>query len=302
MIEARSKGNSSWSKAWASVFGAGLTTPEFARAHAETTVLLAETVEDMQQLSAERRARYESYLPAWWTAVVRPRQDWAAEGTAPTPLLAPSDLDHLAACADLIEDGTSNVAPANPHSVEILQRGVDYLLGVVQEAGDIPATVREQLVADFRHVRWLLDHVDTYGVEHATRAFERTSTRVVTAAAEPSAQGNQGLTTVMFTVLTILVLLLGAAADLAAVVEGVHNIVGLGAGDASVHEIVAEVYEVCVPEALEEGAFDHERFQLPPGSEPGSPDSPRELGPGQSDRSAHDDNSEHTETVEEGDR
>ena len=68
-----------------------------------------------------------------------------------------------------------------PHAVEVMGRAVAYLQGLVQEATDIPPQARDQISADLAHITWLLQNVDVFGVEHATRALESTTAKVGTA-------------------------------------------------------------------------------------------------------------------------
>lgn len=233
--------------AWQETTGHPPPSADFARFHAATTALLSETVEDIARLHPSRQDRHLKYLPAWWLAVVRPRYDWATQGANVPPLIASSDLDHLAAAADAIEDHVALAGGGNPQAVEVMGRAVDYLQGLVREATDIPPQVRDQIITDLAHITWLLQSVGVFGVEHATRAFEATTAKVGAAAARTPSVGLKRLWAAFVTALVLVSAPLEAASS---VVENVTSLFGLEQGDKIVQSTVVEVHQTCVQKAI----------------------------------------------------
>lgn len=234
--------------AWQKTTGYGHTSADFARLHAATTALLNETVEGLTRLQPTRRERHLKYLPDWWSALVRSRFDWASKGQNVPPLIERSDLDHLAAAADAIEDHAALTGTGNPHAAEYLERAVGYLQGLVVDATDIPTPVRDQILADLAHITWLIQNVDVFGVEHATRAFEATTAKVGAAAVRTPTAGLKKLWAACVTALVLVSTPLEAASS---VVENVTSLFGVEQGDDIVQTTAVEVHQTCVQKAIE---------------------------------------------------
>ena len=160
-------GGSTWEH-WESVANAGPGGADFARFHAETMELLSEVEEALGTLSQTAQERYDKYLPEWWTALVQPRSDWQTT----RGIIGPSDLDHLASLADVLEAKAGPVV--DPQAHVILRRAIDLVIAEVEQDTALPANIREEILTDLRHVLWLLSEVNTFGVDHAVAAAEKT--------------------------------------------------------------------------------------------------------------------------------
>lgn len=159
---------------WQQVFGQAPESVAFARIHTELMSLLTEVLHDIRELPPEGQERYATYFGAWWAALVRPRQDWAADGR----LLDKASLDMLASVADVIEMRASLRGQAREDAPEVLMRLVTGLLEQVQGESTLALHVQQQIVADLKHVLWLLENVELYGISHAITATEQLAGRI----------------------------------------------------------------------------------------------------------------------------
>lgn len=254
-VNAQVAANSSVYHAWQKVAGVRLETSKFAAFHAEVGALLNEVLETVRALPQADAGLYTPAEHAWWWAVTRPRADWH---TIKDELLDQRDLALLGALAHVVEARRVAVAgPPHASEVDVLHKGVLLILGQVESADDLPAAVRDQIEADLRHVQWLLENVDTFGVQHAREAAEAVSGRVTAAAAKDR---SPRLRRCAVGLAAVLVVASGPAADLAVVTESVAGVFGLGeesqSDDATptvTLEVVQEVYNACTPKALESG-------------------------------------------------
>ena len=242
--------------AWGSVVGDSIETATFARFHAEVVTLLREVTEDLTMLSPSAQQRYSQYLPHWWTAVVLPRKDWATDGTF---LIGATHLDLLGSLADVMESRALSVGPSNPQTVDILKQGVSFLLNATKGANDLPAHIQDQIVADLEHVLWLLDHVDTFGVDHTVAAMEKVTGKAV---AEAAKAPTSGLKRVAIGLVATLALLAPATTDVTTIVGNVRSAFGVSAappeqeGEDVVQSTVVEIYTVCTTKQLTAGPAD----------------------------------------------
>lgn len=240
------EGELNWS-AWGTVSHLSTGGAGFARYHAEAMELLSEVAEAVATLSPAAQDRYRKYLPAWWNALVRPRNDW--QGTR--GIIDASDLDHLASLADVLEamagPGLDSRAP------EVLYTAVGLVIAQVEKDTGLPHTVREQILADLRHVQWLLENVGTFGVDHAVAAAEKVTGRIVRHA---TTTRSGRLRAAAVSLATALTLISGATGELDKIVTDVRHMFGItaqadDAGEKDViHEVVVEVYNACVPKQL----------------------------------------------------
>lgn len=168
--------------AWPSVTGEAATSSGFAKYHAEVVGLFSEVVEAPSTLAPSRQVRYELYVPAWWAAIVRPNNDWAGSGQGQAKIIDQASLDLLAALADVVENRASISGTSNPQASEILAKAVGLLIVDAEGDTELSGPVREQILADLRHVAWLLANVDRFEVGHAVAAAEKVTGTVVVAA------------------------------------------------------------------------------------------------------------------------
>lgn len=239
--------------AWQDVVRAEVGSSAFAQAHAEAAALLSEVVEDLWTLEMGPQKRYLQYLPAWWEALVRPRSDWAQ---MKTHIIKQVDLDMLGGLADLLETRASIDGPRNPQASEALTNAVTHILRMIQDGTDIPLPVRDQIVADLKHVLWLLARVETYGMDHAVAAVERVAGRVTAAATRTRSQRLKKASVALTAALAISATI---TTDLETIVENIQSVFGLppeadpGNVEDIVESTVIEMSQVCVTKALTPG-------------------------------------------------
>lgn len=237
--------------AWVAVVGHHIETPEFARFHAEALTLLREVTEDLTTLSPASQQRYAQYLPHWWTAVVLPRADWATEGTR---VIDETHLHLLGSVADVVEERALSLGPSNPQTVDMLRQGITFLLNETREVTDVPRHIRDQIVADLEHVLWLIDHVDTFGVDHTVAAVEKVTGKVV---AEATKAPSSGLRRVAIGLVAALALLTPVTTDVATIVGNVRSTFGIDAsgpaGEDVLQTTVVQIYNVCTTQELTAG-------------------------------------------------
>lgn len=240
--------------AWHSVAG-GLEfgSSDFAQFHAEVVELCSEVAEMVRTLSPTQQERYRQYLPSWWDALVQPRVDWAQEQKK---IISDPSLHMLAALAD-VEEVRASFAPSNPQTVDVLQKAVLFLVEEVRDATEIPQMLRDQIVSDLKHVLWLLNRADVFGVDHSVAAMERVTGKVIAATAKSPSKSLKkmavGLTAALAMVAT-------NTSSLETIVGNVQNIFGISAepagqnGDGDiVQSTVVQVYAVCTTQELPPG-------------------------------------------------
>lgn len=239
--------------AWGEVAGVKVDSADFARFHSEAMVLVQNVAESLQALDPSRREKYSGYLPQWWDALVRPRVDWASQGQQ---IIDEAPLHMLAALADLLESRAEVLAPRNPQTAEMLERAVQHLLGEVEGLTDLPEPVRVQIKADLQHIAWLLQNVDTFGVDHVVEAVERTAGRVVVEATKASSAPSLK----MFGIKLVAALAMVASLtdSVVQITEDVRSIFGIeahaegGDGDA-IQQTVVEIHSACTVPQLTTG-------------------------------------------------
>lgn len=243
--------------AWQDVAGHDIGTSAFVRFHAEVMELLSEVSEEMRTLSHSAEQRFSIYIDDWWSALVRPRQDWAADKSK---IIEPAPLHMLAALADVFEARAPQGGAHSPQTPELLARAVTFLREEVANATDLPESVRDEILNDLDHVLWLLDEVDTFGVGHAVGAMEKATGRALSKAARTP---SKSLKTVAVGLVAALALIRPATADLAEIVSNVKQTFGITAESSGASEhaevvqsTVVRVYNECVPRQLTAGRAD----------------------------------------------
>lgn len=160
------------SDAWPAVLGAEWDTLEFTRRHAEVMGLYAGTLRQVASLEDKTRAIVERYAPAWWTAVVVRDHGWGA-GIETHATVDKGALDQLALLASVVEAnmrGTLAVA-ANPDLDDLRAACQEWVDAMLIEP-DISEPLRMNLLQDLRHILWLIDNADIFGVARVTAAAE----------------------------------------------------------------------------------------------------------------------------------
>lgn len=244
---------SAW-QAWQAEAGREIASAGFARLHAEAMSLLGSVAESVQGLPGNQRDRYAGYLPHWWAALVRPRDDWA---TVKKGIIEEQHLHMLAALADVLEGRAEAISPRDPQIVDRLRRTVDHLLGEIDAMSDLHAPVRAQIMADLRHIAWLLANADTFGVDRAVEAMERTAGKVVVEATKTGSWSLKKVAVMMVAALSMTAAGTGSVAQIAADVRSTFGIETVSGPDGKqtdkVEQTVVEVYNVCTVPQLESG-------------------------------------------------
>lgn len=166
---------------WAEVLECEFETPEFARRHAEVVALLNGSIELIAMLPASTAERFDRYVWRWWYAVIAPSHAW------PNPVgrgsvLTQEALDQLASAGELIDShlGGSTASPRSDNVVALSKHCLEWL-GVLEEDDDLPTALRLALLHDLRHVLWLTEHVDLFGVSRAATAAQQAAGGLVLA-------------------------------------------------------------------------------------------------------------------------
>lgn len=236
---------------WKEVSGYATESSDFARYHAEVMALVGDVVEELQTLEPRQRERYAQYLPAWWAAIVRPRRDWAARATE---IIDTPSLHLLAMLADLLESRASLTGTTTPKAPEMHRKAVLLLVDDIEREADLRASVQTQVLADLRHILWLVDHVDTFGVDRVVGAAQKVAGRASYVAVTWRVPA---LKRVAVAITTVLALAGPTAASMDTVVMHVKHVFGvIGAVpvDDDVQQVVVQVYNACAQKALDLGS------------------------------------------------
>lgn len=174
---------------WGKVLHAEYGSPDFVRRHAEVMGLLAAALRMAAGLPESARDRNFRYAQQWWSALVMPQHNWPNTGGSAS--LSPSDLDHLGALGDLLEDRLPHTA-ANPDDsrLEQLRQTVATLLLDLDEFTSLATPTRRLIRADLMHVLWLIDNVETFGTGRVAEEAQRV-TGAVTVASQGVADPEQ---------------------------------------------------------------------------------------------------------------
>jgi hypothetical protein len=172
------------SHAWAKTLGADYNTPEFANRHVEVVGLLVETARNINALQQSgTRERLRGYLPAWWAGVLAPTLHWqSTEGKAQS-IIAKADLDQLGTAADLLEARLTGTvaAPAGNPDLTLLGEQCQSWQSLLEEAVEIPATLRNMLTAQLQHLVWLIELAPLFGIARVAEEAQAFAGAVVQA-------------------------------------------------------------------------------------------------------------------------
>lgn len=166
LIRVRDSGKGQYAEGWVTALEADWGSAEFSKRHAEVVNLLSLTIQQLQALPERSRDRFMRHVPAWWSAVIQPKVNWADNGRATTQIVDLDLLDHLESAADIISANLSGSEGA-PMGTDLsgisqqCQEWVEFLMGMGGEGlGD---ALKGQLISQLRHVVWLIEHVDLFG-------------------------------------------------------------------------------------------------------------------------------------------
>ena len=240
---------------WGAVAGATVGSNDFAAYHGEVVGLFSETLEGLSTLAPDAQTRYGAYLSEWWDALVRPRIDWATEGRT---IIEDPALHMLGALADVMEARASVSPPTSPRATEILQKAISLLVHEVESDTELPFTVREQILADLRHVLWLLENVSTFGVDHAVAAVEKVTGKVLSVA---TVSRSERIRKVAIGLTAALAMAATVTTSVDTIATNIKHTFGVEAsqprdGEDVVQNVVVKVYNVATPKELPPGKED----------------------------------------------
>lgn len=170
LVAVRGSGKPHIQTAWAEVLDSPYGQPEFARRHSEVVSMLSTTLNAIQTLPDDAmRDRYSAYAHPWWRAVVGSEWAWNAQ-TNVADIITNDHLNLLGAAADAVESKFAETSTA-PRALDL-----EPLRALCQEwlelidGTDLPAPLSLALVDDFKHVLWLIENADKFGVARVARA------------------------------------------------------------------------------------------------------------------------------------
>jgi hypothetical protein len=182
LVDLRDAEQKSLQNRWAQVLDAPFRSPEFVRRHAEVVSLLSETLRQISALpNPATRERFEPYTPHWWAAVVAPNAQWNA-GSSPTDVITGEHLHLLGSAADII-DAQLDGSVASPASVDLdpLHRHCLEWIETLSADTEIPKGMRLSLLEHLRHVVWLIENAEHFGVARVAQAAQTAAGAMVLA-------------------------------------------------------------------------------------------------------------------------
>lgn len=179
------------SAAWPAVLGAEWETLEFTRRHAEVMGLYSGTLRQIASLDDKTRDMVERYATAWWNAIVVRDHGWGANVETHTTVDNWA-LDQLAMVANLVEANMrgSLAVAAGTDLAELRAACQEWVDALVTEP-DIADSLRMNLLQDLRHIIWLIENADIFGVARVTAAGE-TVVGNITVAGETVSEPRRG--------------------------------------------------------------------------------------------------------------
>ncbi|MCF6506839.1 hypothetical protein E9549_05380 [Blastococcus sp. MG754426] len=170
---------------WVDVLGAPEGSVEWAQRHAEVVGLYQGLLQQVSSLPEgdPNRDRALRYAPAWYRAVVW-QNLWQSSQQRPSQVLSDAALDQLGSIAEILSYRLPGAA-ANPsdEAVARLRQELEDWLDLLAESADVPQSAREEIAGQIRHVLWLLDNIDTFGVAPVVREARTVVGRVTEASA-----------------------------------------------------------------------------------------------------------------------
>ncbi|MFE3900690.1 hypothetical protein ACFXPY_10065 [Streptomyces sp. NPDC059153] len=162
----RESGKGRYDEGWVKALEAEWDSVEFTKRHAEVVNLLLLTIQQLQALPERSRDRFMRYVPAWWSAIIQPKVNWADNGRPAVNVVGQDILDHLESAAEIIAGSLvgSDAVPRSGDLNEISQQCQDWIAFLQEiEASEIDGSLKDQLIAQLEHVVWLIEHVDLFG-------------------------------------------------------------------------------------------------------------------------------------------
>jgi hypothetical protein len=170
---------------WVDVLDAPAESVAWAQRHAEVVGLYQAVLQQVLSLPEGDpiRERALRYAPAWYRAVVWQKQ-WQHSGERPQGVIDDAALDQLGSIAEILSYRIPGAA-AQPseEAVARLRQELEDWLDLLAESTDVPQSAREEIAGQIRHVLWLLDNIDTFGIAPVVREARTVVGRVTEASA-----------------------------------------------------------------------------------------------------------------------
>lgn len=167
----RNSGQSNVLGGWTTVLGAEAGNVVWAQRHAEVVGLFRAVIQQLESLPNGDRSQMRAlkYAPSWYRAVVW-QDHWQHNSQPAHNVISASDLDQLGFAADYLAYRLpSGAAHPSDDAIARLRQEVQAWLGLLNETEDLSESVREAIAGQMRHVLWLLDNVDTFGITPVVR-------------------------------------------------------------------------------------------------------------------------------------
>ncbi len=164
----KDKNAATLAEAWSQVLGAKWGSLSFAERAAEVVYLWREMLIQINSLPERTRQRLRSYALASWSAVM-PNSSW--ESAHPTTAITDAHLDELANTGDLIASNLPRtaMAPGSENLTGLRAQCEEWIL-VLAERAEIPDdALRGELLCQMRHLVWLIDNADKFGVSRVAQ-------------------------------------------------------------------------------------------------------------------------------------
>lgn len=162
--------DSTSTEAWADLLGSEYGSVEFVAKHCGVLGLLGDLPPIISALPATTRERSERYLPDWWEAVVLPLERWSSSNRRARDMISQVALDQLGSLADVVELflGGGPLCPMGP--LDRLRGACIEWIEMVSQGDAISESHRTELLAQLRHVVWLIDNESLFGSARAVTA------------------------------------------------------------------------------------------------------------------------------------
>lgn len=179
--------------AWQDALEEPYGTSDFARKHSEVVGLLVDAQSEIASIENERvRNRVEKYLNTWWNALIRPSDNWTQFSAR--DLISDSDLDMLGTACDLISSQRGGLNSTSAASdLASLRAECDEWLSLISDTSEIANdSFREALLTQIKHLVWLIDNADTFGISVIVQRGDQITGALVREAAREGAVKNTG--------------------------------------------------------------------------------------------------------------
>lgn len=180
MLERLQKDVARPSGAWPQILGADWGSVEFSRRHAEVVGLYTGTLAQVAAFPDRARERAERYAWGWWLAIVAPDHGWGSNMQS-SQTVDTNALDQLGSVADLIDSrmAGSLAAPDKSDLTDLRAVCQEWADAVLAET-DLAEALKSNLLQDLRHLTWLIDNADLFGVARVAASAETVVGTIIT--------------------------------------------------------------------------------------------------------------------------